>query len=176
MDYFGVALIGTLRQDHLYKLGDNIYVRILQIALLQCAHSAGSSWRVGYGIPGRLRLLQQVAADGVQAFGIGEGCQLDRAKLCSIRLSGKSRRYDSILRDRNVGGIRGNGDRRQQCIAVRSHESSLIVRMEVSCSGVSNGSVRPGYLEEAGALNREVEWTIRLVEVALRHDHLAGGG
>src|ERR1700758_1164165 len=176
MDYFGVALIGALRQDHLHKLGDDIYVRVLQIALLQCAHSAGSSWRIRDWVPGRLRLLQKVGADGVQASGIGEGCELDRAKLCGIRLPGKSRRYDSILRYRDVGGIRGNGDRGQHCIAVRGHESSLIVRMEVSCSGVSDGSVRPGYLEEPGALNRKIEWTIRLVEVALRHDHFAGCG
>src|ERR1700750_723987 len=171
MDYFGVALICAFRQDHLHKLRDNVDVRVLQIALLQRAHSAGSSWRVGDGISGGLRLLQQVAADGVQSSRIGEGCQLNGAELCSVCLAGKSCRYDSILRDRNVGGIRGNGDRSEACIAVRSHESSLIVRMEVSCPGVSDSSVRMGDLEEAGALNREIEWAIGLVEVALRHDH-----
>src|SRR5271154_4469476 len=46
--------------------------------------------------------------------------------------------------------------------------------MEVARSGVGNGSVGPGYLKEACSLNRQVERTVRLVEVSLRHDDFAG--
>src|ERR1700730_2904943 len=106
MDYFGVALIRTLPQDHVNKLSDDVDIRILQIPLLQCAHSACSSRSVSDGIPGGFGLLQQVAADRVQATWIGEGCQLDRAKLRSVGLAGERRRYNSILGDRNVGCVR----------------------------------------------------------------------
>src|SRR5216683_829519 len=97
MDYLGVAFISALRQDHLYKLCDNVDIRVVQIALLQCTHSTGSSRGIGDGISGRRCLFQQVATDRVQASWIGKGCKLDCAKLRSVRLSRKSRRYNSIL-------------------------------------------------------------------------------
>ena len=75
VDDFGVALIGTLGQNHLNKLCDNVDVRVLEATLLQRAHPAVSARRVRDGIAGCGRLLQKIAADRTQPTGVWKVCQ-----------------------------------------------------------------------------------------------------
>ncbi len=67
-----------------------------------------------------------------------------------------------------------DGNRGENCVSVGGNDCSLVVHVEVACSRVGDCSVGFRYLEEACALNRDVERVSGLVEVALRHDDFAG--
>ena len=63
VNYLGIAFVGALREDHLYKLRDDVDVRVLQIALLQRTHSTATSRSVRDGVARGCGLFQEVIAD-----------------------------------------------------------------------------------------------------------------
>ena len=76
-----VALVGALREDHLNELFDDIDIGVLEISLLQCSHASVAAGTVRDGISGGCRLFKEIAADGVEAAGVGEGGELYCAQL-----------------------------------------------------------------------------------------------
>ena len=135
MNDFGIALISTLRQDHLHELCDNINVRVFQIALLQGPIPVVPPGVSVMGLPEESVCCNRLPPIEFKPPGLAKVAKLNCAKLCCSCLSRERCRHNTILRDHNVVALEGI------VIAGRTVSPSEVT----VCPDCSSGSFRLAY-------------------------------
>ena len=130
MNDAGVRFVGTLRQDHLDEFRHHIHVGVLNITLLNRAQAFGTARGSDDGIPRSCGLQQKIAADAVQAAGIGKRSELDSANLLSLCLARELNADGAIGADRDIRGARRNGDGRLELVAIRGDDDASGIQMK----------------------------------------------
>src|SRR6185437_12210031 len=170
----GIRFVGALREDHVDEFGDDIDVGLLDITLLNRAKAFGSSGRADNRIARSSRGREKILADAIEPAGILKRGELKRANLSGLLLAWLGDADGPVVADRERIGR--NRDAGLDLITVLRDEVADVVEGEISGARIRDFAAWQEHLEEAGTLDREVEWVAGRVEIALPLDHLRGGG
>ncbi len=118
------------------------------------------------------RLEEEVLAHALQAAVVHEAGELDLADLHRRRRSGLQHRDDAVGADGDRNRVGRKGDGRRQRVAVGGDDLALAVLLEGAVAGVGGGAVGQLDLEEALALDGDVQRVAGLRQVALGEDAL----
>src|SRR5690606_32918411 len=170
-DRLGVDLVGPERGDHVDHLAHDLDVARLEAPLDQPSEAVVLR-EPDHGLAGRGRLGEEVLAEREEPRRVREARELDLAQLDRLGRVADHRRDDAGPRDVQRRRLGRDRDPREQRVAAARDQDALVGDREAAVPGVRDLAARELDLEEAVALDREVERAAGRLDRALRVDAL----
>jgi hypothetical protein len=174
LDGLAVQLVGALGGDHRHQLLDHVDVAAFDHALLQRAQAVGAR-RGGLRRARGRRFGKQVLPARVQARRVHEAGELDLAHVLRRGLVGHHHADDAVAPDADLLRVGRDVDARLQHVTGRRDQLPGVVDLERTVAGVGRAAVGHGDLEEALAVDGQVEVAAALLQRALREVARGGG-
>src|SRR5262249_4533105 len=152
------------------ELLNNADVGLLCVALEQGAHTLLAAGIANDWVAGSVRWEVEIATDAVQSGGIGEVGELDLPGGLGRGLARQSEADGTVFGDGDSLRLRRNSDLWNDGVTAARNQVAVAIQLKIAGARVCQGAGRLADLEEALALDHDVEWIVCLGEIALRED------